>query len=73
MTPPCCENIGHRLAWPCSPRAPGPARMGLITSVHLQQTVIAGDTLHADKPYLGAIQGVFMYKCLHKLLRSNVT
>lgn len=47
--------------------------MDLITLVHLEQTVITGDTLHADKSYLGAIQRVFMYKCLHKLLRSNVT
>lgn len=70
---PCHENTGHQLACPWSTRAPGPAVMDLITSVRLEQTVIAGDTLHVDKSYLGAIQRVFMYKCLHKLLRSNVT
>lgn len=69
---PCCENTGHQLAWPWSTRAPGAAFMDLITSVNLEQTLITGDTLHADKSYLGAIQRVFMDKCLHKLLRSNV-
>lgn len=54
---------------------PRPCFYGLaqLTSVHPEQTVIAGNTSYVDKSYLGAIQRVFMYKCLHKLLGSNVT
>lgn len=40
---------------------------------HISSSVIVGDILYVDRTYLGAIQRVLMYKCLHKLLRSNVT
>lgn len=56
-------------SWP-GPCDASPALGDLITA---GQTVVTGDTLYVEKPYLGAIQRVLMYKCLHKLLRSNVT
>lgn len=84
MTTTCQQEIYHQVpslqsALPAglalADICPRPCFYGLIqlTSVHPEQTVIAGNTLYVGKSYLSAIQRVFMYKCLHKLLGSNVT
>lgn len=84
MTTTCQQEIYHQVpslqsALPAglalADICPRPCFYGLIqlTSVHPEQTVIAGNTSYVGKSYLSAIQRVFMYKCLHKLLGSNVT
>lgn len=71
---PCHENTGHQLTWPCGQHTPQVLLLWISSYQFIYTT--CDHRRHfspVEKSYLGAIQRVFMYKCLHKLLRSNVT